>query len=182
MWELDHKEHRVLKNWCFQTVVLAKTCESPLDRKEIKPANLNGNQPWILIGRTDAEAPILWPPDINSWLTRKDLDAGTDWKQEKRATKDEMVGRHHWFNRRELGQTPGDSEVQRSLVGFSLWGHKESDMNWWLNNSNNTLILLKLFQKTAEEGKVPNSSSEGTIILIPNQTNRKRKLTGQYHW
>ena len=90
MWELDHKEGWALKNWFFQTVVLEKTLESPLDCKEIKPVNPKGNQPWIFTGRTDA--PILWPPDAKSQLIGKDPDAGKDWRQkEKRATEDEMV-------------------------------------------------------------------------------------------
>ena len=95
MWELDHKEGWVLKNWCFWTVVLEKTLESPLDCKEIQPVNPKGNQPWIFIGRTDAEAetPILWPPDEKTWLIGKDPDAGKDWGQkEKGTTEDEMVG------------------------------------------------------------------------------------------
>ena len=80
MWELDHKEGWVLKNWCFHTVVLEKKLESPLDSKEIKPVNPKGNQPWIVIGMTDAEAeaPIFWPPDVKSQLTGKDPDAGKD--------------------------------------------------------------------------------------------------------
>ena len=97
MWELDYKEGRVLKNWCFLTVVLEKTLESALDCKEIKPVNPKGNQPWIFIGRTDAEAeaPVLWPPDTQSWLTEKKLEAGKDWGQEKGATKIETVGWRH---------------------------------------------------------------------------------------
>ena len=88
MWDLGHKEGQVPKNWCFGTVVLERTLESPLDSKESKPVNPKGNQPWILIARTDveAEAPVLWPPDENSQLIRKDSDAGKDWRQmEKRA-------------------------------------------------------------------------------------------------
>ena len=88
------------KNWCFWTVVLGKTLESPLDSKEIKPVNPKGNQPWIFI-RTDAEAeaPILWPPDVNNWLIRNDLDAGKDWGQEEKGTTEgEMVGWHHQLN------------------------------------------------------------------------------------
>ena len=97
MWELDHKEDWVLKNWCFWTVVLKKTLESSLESKEIKPVNPKGNQPWIVIRRIDAEAeaeaPILWPPDAKSWLTGKDSDARKDWGQEEKGTtKDEMVG------------------------------------------------------------------------------------------
>ena len=98
MWELDHKEGWALKNWRIQTVVLEKTLESPLDCKEIKPVNLKGNQSWILIGSTDAEAEasILWPPDMKNWLLRKDPDAGKDWWQEgKGTTEDEMVGWHY---------------------------------------------------------------------------------------
>ena len=92
MWELDHKEDWASKNWCFQTVVMEKTLESPLDCKEIKPVNPKGNQPWIFIARRDAEAPILQPPDAKNWLIGKDPDAGKDWRQnEKRATEDEMV-------------------------------------------------------------------------------------------
>ena len=101
MWELDHKEGWVLKKWCFWIVVLEKTLESPLDCKEIQPVHPKGNQSWIFIGRTDAEAeaPILWPPDGKSWLIGKDPDAGKDWGQEEKgATEDEMVGWHHWLS------------------------------------------------------------------------------------
>ena len=82
MWELDHKEGWALKNWCFWTVVLEKTLESPLNSKEIKPVHPKGNQYWIFYGRIDAEAPILWPSDEKSWLTRKDPDVGKEWRQE----------------------------------------------------------------------------------------------------
>ena len=124
MWELDHKEDWALKNWCFWTVVLEKNLESSLDSKEIKPVNPKGNQPWIFIGRAGAETEvtILWPPEVNSWLIRKDLDARKDWRQEKGATEDEMVGWHHWLNEHEFEQTPGDSEGQGSLVCSSPWG------------------------------------------------------------
>ena len=116
MWELDHKEGWVLKNWCFGTVVLEKILDSPLESKEIKPVNSKGNQLWILTGRTHAEAPILWPPDANSRFIGKDLDAGKDRRQkEKRVTEDEMGGWHHWCNGHELWQTPGVGEGQGSL-------------------------------------------------------------------
>ena len=98
MWELDHKESWALKNWCFWTVVLEKTLESPLDCKEIQPVHPKGNQSWVVIGRTDAEAetPALWPPDENNWHTGKDPDAGKDWRWEANGmTEDEMVGWHH---------------------------------------------------------------------------------------
>ena len=127
MQELDHKEGWVTKNWCFCTLVLEKTLESPLDCKEIQPVHPKGNQLWIFIGRTDAEAPILWPPDVKSRLTGKDPDAGKDWRQmEKGATEDEMVGWHHQLNSfgHESEQIPGDSGGQRSLVCCSLWGHR----------------------------------------------------------
>ena len=106
MWELNHKEGWALKNWCFQIVVLEKTLESPWDCKEIKPVSPKGNQPWIFIGRTYAEALILWPPDGKSRLIGKDPDTGKDWGQEeKRTTEDETVGWHLWLNGREFGQT-----------------------------------------------------------------------------
>ena len=105
MWELDYKESWALKNWCFWTVVLEKTPESPLDSKEIQPVHPKGNQSWMFIGRTDVEAetPILWPPDTKSWLIWKDSDAGKDWRQvEKATTEDEMVGWHHRLNGHEV--------------------------------------------------------------------------------
>ena len=118
----------VLKNWCFWTVMLEKTLESPLDSKEIKPVNPKGDQPWIFIGRTDAEAPNLWPPDAKSRLIGKDLDVGKDWGQEKKGiTKDEMAGWHHWLNAHECEQTPGDSEGQESLACCCPQGLRESD-------------------------------------------------------
>ena len=139
MWELDHKEGRAPKNWCFWTVVLEKTLESPLDSREIKPVHPKGNQLWILIGRTnaEAEAPVLWPPDAKSQLIGKGPDAGKDWRQkEKRATEDQMIGWHHWHNVHELGQTLGDGEGQGSLACCHPWGCEELDMTWQLNNSN----------------------------------------------
>ena len=113
MWELDHKQGWALKNWCFWTVGLEKTLESPLDSKEIKPVNPKGNQPWIVIGRTDAEveASVLWPPDVKCQLIGKAPGARKDWGQEEKGvTEDEMVEQHHWFSGHESGQTPGDSE------------------------------------------------------------------------
>ena len=96
LWELEHKEGWALKNWCFWTVVLEKTLERPLDCKEIKPVNPKGNQSWIFIGRTDAEAPVIWPPDVKSWLIGKDPDVGKNWRQEEKGTRDdELVGWHH---------------------------------------------------------------------------------------
>ena len=123
----------------LQTVVLEKTPESPLDSKEIKPVNLNEDQPWIGTGRTDAEAeaPVFRSSDVNSQLTGKVPDAGKDWGQkEKGASEDEMAGQHHWFNEHELDQTPGDGEGQGGLACCCLWGCKESDPTGQLNTSN----------------------------------------------
>ena len=103
IWVLDHKESWALKNWCFWTVVLEKTLESPLDCKEIQPVH---PKEWVLIGRTDVEAetPILWPPDVKSWLPGKDPDAGKDWGQEEKGTaEDETVGWHHWLDGHGFG-------------------------------------------------------------------------------
>ena len=122
VWELDHKESWALKNWCFWTVVLEKTLESPLDCKEIQPVHPKGNQFWILIGRTDdeAETPLLWPPDVKNWLIGKDPDAEKDWRQEKKGTtEDEVVGWHHGLNGHEFEQAPGvgmDREAWRAAV------------------------------------------------------------------
>ena len=105
MWELDYKESWALKNGCFWTMELEKMFENPLDFKEIQPVHPKRNQSWILIGRTDAEAetPILWPPDMNNWLTGKDPDAGQDWRQEEKGmTEDEMVGWPHWLDGHEF--------------------------------------------------------------------------------
>ena len=131
MWELDHKEGWTPKNSCFWTVVLEKTLESPLDTNKITPVNPKGNQPWTFTGRTDAEAEvlILWPPDAKSGLIGK--DTGKDWGQEQQ---DEMAGWHHWLNRHECEQTPGETERQGSLVCYSPRGRKESDMTEQLKN------------------------------------------------
>ena len=105
MWELDYKESWALKNWCFWTVVLEKTLESPSDSKEIQPVIPKGDQSWVFIGRTDAEAemPIVWPSDAKNWLIGKDPDAGKDWGQEEKGmTEDEMVGWYHWLDGREF--------------------------------------------------------------------------------
>ena len=136
MWKLDCKEGWVLKNWCFWTVVLEKTLESPLDSKEIQPVHSEGDQPWDFFGRTDAKAetPVLWPPHVKSWLIGKDSDAGKDWGQEKKGTtEDEMAGWHHWLDALESGLTPGVSDGQRGLAWCDSWGSKESDMTEQLN-------------------------------------------------
>ena len=134
MWELDCEEGWAPKNWCFWTVVLEKTLESPLDWKEIQPVHPKGHQSWVSIGRTDAEAetPILWPPHVKSWLIGKDSDAGRDWGQEEKGTtEDEMVGWHHWLNGCESQWAPGVGDGQGGLACCDSWGRKESDTTEW---------------------------------------------------
>ena len=130
MWELDHKESWMLKNWCFWTVVLEKTPESPLDCK-IKPVSPKGNKSWIFIGRADAEAetPILWPPDVKNRLNeKKNPDAWKEWRQEEKGTaENEMVGCHHWLVGHKFEQAPGFGDGQGSLACYCPWGCKESD-------------------------------------------------------
>ena len=128
----EHRRTDALELWCWRRL------ESPLDWKEIQPVNPKGNQPWIFIGRTDAEAPIYWPPDAKSQFIRKDPDAGKDWRQaEKGMTEDEMVGWHHWFNGQEFEQALGDGEGEGSLACCNPWGCKELDMPKRLSNNNN---------------------------------------------
>ena len=133
---MDCEESWVPKNWCFWTVVLEKTLESPLDCKEIQPVHSKGDQSWVLIGKTDVEAetPILWPPHARSWLIGKDSDAVRDWGQEEKGTtEDEMAGWHHWLDGHEFGWTPGDGDGQGGLACCDSWGRKQSEMtelNW----------------------------------------------------
>ena len=136
VWELNHKESWVPKNWCFWTVVLEKTLESPLDYKKIQLVYPKGGQFWVFIGRTDTEAetPILWPPDAKSWLIGKDPEAGKDWgHEEKGMTENEMVGWHHQLNAHGFEWTPGVGDGQGGLACCGSWDHKELDMNEWLN-------------------------------------------------
>ena len=135
-WELDCKESWEPKSWCFWTVVLEKTLASPLDCKEIQPVHPKGDQSWVFIGKTDAEAetPILWPPDVKSWLIGKDPDAGKDWRQEEKGmTEDEVVGWHHRLDGHGFGWTPGAGDGQGGLVCCDSWGRKKSDTTEWLN-------------------------------------------------
>ena len=129
MWELNHKESWMPKNWCFWTVVLDKTLKSPLDCKELQPVKSKGNQSWIIIGRTDAEVedPVLWPPDVKSWL-RKDLNAGKDW-MEKGMTEDKMVGEHNRLNGHKFELELGDGKGQGSLAS-TVYGIKSVRHDW----------------------------------------------------
>ena len=140
MWELDYKECWAQKNWCFWTVVLEKTLESSLDCKEIQPVHPKGNQSWIFIGRTDAQAEmlILWPPDGKSQLIRKDPDAGKVWRQEEKGTaEDEMVGWHGQLNGHGFEQDPGDGEGRGSLARCSLWESQKVGHTEVLSKNNN---------------------------------------------
>ena len=124
------------ESWCFWTVVLEKTIESPLDCKEIQPVHSKGDQSWVFIGSTDAEAetPVLWPPHVKSWLIRKDPNIGENWGQdEKGMTEDEMVGWHHPLNGHGFGWIPGVGDGQGGVVCCSSWGHKDLDTTEWLN-------------------------------------------------
>ena len=149
---LDYKESWVPKNWCFWAVVLEKTLESPLDCKKTKPANRKGNQSWIFIGRTEAEAerPILWPPDVKSRLIRKDPDAGKDWRQEeKRMTEDEMVGLHHQLDGHNFERAPGVGDGQGSLACCRSQSQTRLS-NWtdWCLKSHGTVCIFTYFKSS----------------------------------
>ena len=142
MWELDYKERWVPKNWCFWTVVLEKTLESPLNCKEIKPVHPKGNQSWIFIGSTDAKAetPILWPPDVKSWLIGKDPNAGKDWRQKKKGmTEDEMVGWHHQLDGHELVQ-----ELATDRGAWCAAAHGVAKSRTWLSDWTELMVILYL--------------------------------------
>ena len=143
MWELDCEESWALKNWCFWTVVLEKTLESPLDCKEIQPVHPKVDQFWVFIGGTDTETetPIFCPSHAKSWLVGKDSDSGRDWGQEEKGTtEDEMAGWHHRLNGLESEWTPGVDDGLGGLACCDSWGHKElstterlnwTELNWF---------------------------------------------------
>ena len=148
MWQLDYKESWVQKNWCFWTVVLEKTLESPLDCKEIQPVHPKGDQSWVFIGRTDVEAetPVLWPPDVKNWLIWKDPDAGKDWGQEEKGTtEDEMAGWHHQHNGLGFGWTLGVGDGQGGLAYCGSWVRKESDTTERLNWTDDIYFCLTYY-------------------------------------
>ena len=138
-WQIS----RIHYGFFFPSLVLEKTLECHLDIKEIKPVHLKGNQPWVFTGRTDAEAeaPILWPPDVKSQFIGKDPHARKDREQENRTTEDEVVGWHPRLNGHEFEQSLGDGEGQGSLACCDPWGRKESDTTEQLNNNNKVLLV-----------------------------------------
>ena len=152
MWKLDCEESWAPKNWCFWTVVLEKTLESPLDCKEIQPVHSKGDQSWDFFGRNDSKAatPVLWPPHVKSWLIGKDPDAGKDWRQEEKGTtEDEMAGWHHRLDGHEFEWTLRVDDEQGGLAFCNSWGCKESDtterLNWtelnlWIEEINTPLL------------------------------------------
>ena len=161
-WQLDHKEDWMPKNWCFWAVVLEKTIESPFDDKEIEQVHPKWNQCWIIIGRTNAEAEalILWPPDMKNWLIKKDSNAGEDGRQEKGMTKNEMIGWCHPLDGYGFEQTLGVSNGQGDLVCCRLWGHREWDMAEWLNG---------LTEKAEVMQKCQVASNFSTHLIISQQ-------------
>ena len=172
MWELDYKESWVLKNWCFWTVVLEKTLESPLVSKEIKPVHPKGNQSWLFIGRTDAEAetPILWPPDAKNWLIGKDPEAGKDWRrEEKGTTEDAMVELHHQLHGHEFGQALGVCHGQGGLACCDSWSRRESDTTStelnWVTNTHTGPKLGRFKEHLAKQETDWNLAEFITIIL-----------------
>ena len=189
MWESDYKENWAPKNWCFWTVVLEKTLESPLDCKEIQPVHPKGDQSWVFTGRTDAEAetPTLWPPDAKNWFIWKDPDAGKDWRQEQKGmTEDEMVGCHHRLNGYEFEQSLGVGDGQEGLASCSPWSHKESDtteqLNWIELNSSEEYTKIESLnrlvdsdQKTIQSYSIYTSSSHKFFPHSGNYNIFKRK-------
>ena len=165
-------------------MVLKKTLESPVDYKEIKPVCPKGNQSWIFIGRTNAEAEalILWPPDVKSWLTGKDPGAGKDWRQEEKGTtEDEMAGWHHWLNGHEFEQALGVGDGQRSLVCCSAWVCKELDKR--LNDNNNKKEWTSSFpifrinpesNRSSSKARVCQCCFSGDVFTGAGETARER--------
>ena len=180
MWELDHKEDLAPKKWCFRIVVLEKTLQSLLDSKGIQAVNTERNQPWVFIGRTDAEAeaPVLWPPDVKTWLIGKDSDAGKDWGQEeKRVTEEKIVGWHHWLNGHEFEQTPGDSEGQGSLACCSPWLAKSGTQ--LSNNPIKEIVLLPIHSSHPVLHWPPLSMLSSSSLLVPESPSSLREPTGK---
>ena len=166
MWELDHKGGRALKNWYFWIVMLEKTLKSLLDGKEIKPVNPKGNQPWIFIGRTDAEAPILWPPDARSWLIGKDPDAGKDWKQK------EKRGGRGWDGKiappAQWTWIWSRSRRQRRTGVPPSMGSKESDMLATEEQQERQQVIQETYRREKIWGGTSEHKRKSFTCLIPN--------------
>ena len=156
-----------LKNWCFEIVVLEKTLMSPLNSKEIKPVNLEGNQPWTFTGRTyaEAEAPVLWPPDAKSRLIGNDPDTGKDWRQKKRVAEDGMVGCHHWLNGYDLEQTLGDGERLGSLCAAPLFASQQVRGKHLSGCLRNKSRRLTSFQVSSQMNILSTTKSINTYIF-----------------
>ena len=174
MWELDCEESWVPKNWCFWTVVLEKTLESPLDCKEIQPVHPKGNESWVFIGGTDVEAetPIFWPHDEKSWLIWKDPDVGKDWGQEKGMMEHEMAGWHYRLNGHGFGWTSGFGDGQGDLACCGSWGRKELDMTEplnWTELSDNPFQVATEWSlvSSVKRSRGKRSKSLGTKIIFP---------------
>ena len=191
MWELDYKESWAPKNWCFWTMMLEKTLESPLDCKEIQPVHPKGDQSWVFIGRTDVEAetPVLWPPHVKSWLIWKDPDAGKDWRQEEKGTtEDEMAGWHHQLNAHEFGWTPGAGDGQGGPGYCGSWGCKQSDMTDQLNWTDSLPPRGKfgLLQNSVETGNgqgLKRSKTDQQKYLEPSSpSSQKKNWCSLPHW
>ena len=182
MWNLDHKETWAPKDWCFWTVVLEKTCESPLDCKEIQSVHPKGNQSWMLIARTDAEAeiPVLWSPDAKNWLIGKDPDSGQDWRQEEKGmAEDERVGWQHQLFRHEFEQTQElviDGEAWCAAV-HGVAKSRTQQSNW-------TELIFKIHSFTGEETKKKKTKTEGFPDLenrwMPGETAEGKKSFNIY--
>ena len=156
----------VPKKWCFWTIVLEKTLESPLDCKEIQPVHPKGDQSWAFIGRTDAEAEtqILWPPHVKSWLIGKDPDAGRDWGQEEKGTpEDEMAGWHHRLYGHEFKWTPAVGDGQGGLVCCDSWSRRESDTSEWLKWTELNWKSLKSQSHLKKEQNLSNTLPNSTL-------------------
>ena len=193
MRELDCEESWAPKNWCFWTEVLEKTLESPLDCKEIQPVHPKGDQSWVFIGRTDAEAetPILWPPHAKSWLIGKVSDAGRDWGQEEKGTtEDEMAGWHHQLNGHEFEQALGVGDGQGGLACCDSWGHKSrtrlrdwTELNWTEEFVKYYLFVFpRLFFKSIIFSLVLLSSFHFQIYLVFPSLNDVQSHTLESNW
>ena len=179
MWELDCEESWAPKNWCFWTVMLEKTLESPLDCKEIHQVHPKGDQPWVFIGRTDAEAetPLLWPPDAKSWLVGKDPDTGRDWGQEEKGTiEDEMAGWHQQLDGYEFEQTLGVGDGQEGLACCNSWSRRvrhnwATELNWTelsnLHATNTNLQMVLVVKKTSANAGVARCEVDPWVKKIP---------------